>query len=106
MARNIRRISSSVCVLGIAFALGGAPALGAPYPNSPNQPVTPSGGPSGARSAAPVSAAGGGAASTSLPFTGGDVIGILAVGLGAAAAGTAAVTVARSRRRGPELDPD
>lgn len=111
MAVNVRRFSIGVCALGFTLALGvGAPASAAPYPNPPGQHVGPSGGPTaaasaGARSVAPtakVAAGGGAAAQENLPFTGQDVIEIVAVGLGAAAAGTAAVTMARSRRRRPE----
>ena len=115
MANSIRRIGSGLCGLGLALALvGAAPALGGPYPNAPNQPVSPSGGPTGGVSgagaggatmqvASPEAAAG---AQQSLPFTGGDVVEIVAIGLGAAAAGAAAVHLARSRRRHPEAQID
>lgn len=87
--RLTQRAGRVAAVTGIAFlAIAPTAALAAPYPdgggtNTPNDP-------------AQVEAAKATKSST-LPFTGGDVAGIAAIGAGAAVAG--AVIVRQSRRR-------
>lgn len=93
MARTTRRISCALAGLALTLLLASmAAASAAPYPNPPGQKVTPTGGPAAAAPAASV------APSENLPFTGGDVAALVALGLGAAGAGAGVVVLTRQRR--------
>lgn len=91
-----RRALGVVGVSGIAFlALGPATAVAAPYPDGGHKTTTNDPGDPGT-SVDPATVT---KKSQTLPFTGGDVAGLAAIGVGAVAAGT--VIVRASRRRVP-----
>lgn len=82
---TLRRIAGASIVVAATVIPAGA-AMAADYPNPPSPSVSPN---NGSNVAARTQ-------SSTLPFTGGDVVGIAAIGVGAALAGT--VLVRRSRR--------
>ena len=82
---TLRRIAGASIVVTATVIPAGA-AMAADYPNPPSPSVSPN---SGSNVAAKTQ-------TSTLPFTGGDVAGIAAIGVGAALAGT--VLVRRSRR--------
>jgi len=82
---TLRRIAGASIVVAATVIPAGA-AMAADYPNPPGPSVSPN---SGSNVAAKTQ-------SSTLPFTGGDVAGLAAIGVGAALAGT--VLVRRSRR--------
>ena len=82
---TLRRIAGASIVVAATVIPAGA-AMAADYPNPTPPSVSPN---SGSNVAAKTQ-------SSTLPFTGGDVAGLAAIGVGAALAGT--VLVRRSRR--------
>lgn len=94
----VRRIAALTVALVLGFGLFAVAAQA--YPNSPNGRVGPHGDPGdpgglgGGAGNASIADPG---ASASLPFTGGDVLGLVAIG--AVLAGTGFVVVYSSRRR-------
>lgn len=104
-SRNRRRLTRAVLVgaIGAVTVLVPITAAAAPYPSGGNPPTevlpeTEQRNPQQPTTVQPSAAVAGAAAQRStLPFTGGDLAGIAALGL--AAAGTGTVLVRRSRRR-------
>jgi hypothetical protein len=84
---TLRRIAGASIVVAATVIPAGA-AMAADYPNPPSPSVSPNNA-SNSNVAARTQ-------SSTLPFTGGDVAGLAAIGVGAALAGT--VLVRRSRR--------
>ena len=88
---TLRRIAGASIVVAATVIPAGA-AMAAGYPNPPLPSVSANNASNGSTVAAKTQ-------TNTLPFTGGDVAGIAAIGVGAAAAGT--VLVRRSRRHAP-----
>ncbi|MBX7159732.1 MAG: hypothetical protein K1X95_05520 [Acidimicrobiia bacterium] len=97
------RIAALAAALMIGFGMFAVAAEAQSYPHPPTEKVGPHGDPGDpgdpglGGGSGNASVADPGAASTSLPFTGGDVLGLLAIG--AVLAGTGFAVVYTSRRR-------
>lgn len=98
--KSLSRIAVMTVALLFGLGLFAVAAEAQSYPHPPNDRVTPSGGPGGSGGVfdpGGPSSTGTSSASASLPFTGGDVLGLVAIG--AVLAGTGFAVVYTSRRR-------